>query len=265
MVDSLVSLTLETDAPTSPGAHARAGRARARWRARGTAFIEVVICSGFPSQLLLSTLIASAGVPALVDGTLSARFVLTLSLLDALVVLGLIFALLWWHGESPRTLFLGARPVGSEALLGLLLVGPALGFAAVTSAILRQAAPWLHDVPQNPLEGLIRTPAAAAGFAAVAVVAGGLREELQRAFVLNRFERHLGGALVGLVIFSVAFGAGHLVQGRDVAVVTGLLGASWGALYLWRRSVVSAVVSHAGFNLAEIARHLLTVAGAPTS
>ena len=57
------------------------------------------------------------------------------------------------------------------------------------------------------------------------MVAGGLREEVQRAFILHRFERHLGGAAIGLVVFSVAFGLGHLVQGRDAAVITGLLGA----------------------------------------
>ena len=38
----------------------------------------------------------------------------------------------------------------------------------------------------------------------------------------------------------------------DAALVTGLLGAFWGVLYLVRRSAVAAMVSHAGFNLVEI-------------
>jgi membrane protease YdiL (CAAX protease family) len=54
----------------------------------------------------------------------------------------------------------------------------------------------------------------------------------------------------------VAFGAGHLMQGRDAAIVTGTLGAAWGTLYLLRRSVIAPAVSHAGFNTAEIVRHL---------
>ena len=56
---------------------------------------------------------------------------------------------------------------------------------------------------------------------------------------------------------SVAFGAGHLVQGYDVAIVTGLLGAFWGVVYLRRRSAVAPIVSHAGFNSLEIVRYLV--------
>ncbi len=233
---------------------------RTTWRKRWIALGEVVLCSGFPTQILLGTLLALAGVRPLVEGALSARFVLILSLVDAAVLLGLIFALVLLHGESPRSLFLGQKPVGREAALGVLMIVPMVGLAAASTLIIRQVAPWLRNVPQNPLEDLIETPAAAAAFAGVAVVAGGLREELQRAFVLTRFEQHLGGAGVGLVVFSAAFGVGHLLQGRDVAIVTALLGAAWGLLYLWRRSVVAAVVSHAGFNVAEIVRHVLGVA-----
>ena len=76
---------------------------------------------------------------------------------------------------------------------------------------------------------------------------------MQRAFILRRFEQHLGGAVTGLIVFSVAFGLGHLVQGRDAAIVTGLLGAFWGIVYLRRRSVVAPIVCHAGFNLIEVA------------
>ena len=106
-------------------------------------------------------------------------------------------------------------------------------------------------MPENPLEALIQSPAAAVWFGVVAVVAG-LREEVQRAFILRRFEQHLGGAVIGLVVFSVAFGRGHLRQGWDAVVAIGLLGAFWGIVYLTRRSVVAPIVCHAIFNLTEI-------------
>ena len=60
----------------------------------------------------------------------------------------------------------------------------------------------------------------------VVVVAGGVREEIQRAFLLRRFEVWLGGSTVGIIVTSVAFGAGHVLQGYDAAIVTGLLGRS---------------------------------------
>ena len=92
---------------------------------------------------------------------------------------------------------------------------------------------------------------------AVVVIAGGVREELQRAFVLHRFDRHLGGGAVGLLAFSILFGLGHLEQGRDVALATAALGALWGAIYLRRRSAVAPGIAHAGFNLSEIVRHTI--------
>ena len=60
------------------------------------------------------------------------------------------------------------------------------------------------------------------------MIAGGVREEIQRGFVLRRFEQYLGGGAIGLVVFSVLFGLGHLEQGRDVALATAVLGAFWG-------------------------------------
>jgi membrane protease YdiL (CAAX protease family) len=81
-----------------------------------------------------------------------------------------------------------------------------------------------------------------------------LREELQRAFLLHRFEQHLGGAWVGVIVLSIAFGLGHFVQGWDAAITTGALGAFWAVLYLRRRSSVAPVLSHAGFNSLEILR-----------
>ena len=124
-----------------------------------------------------------------------------------------------------------------------------------TTNLIRTFAPGLHNVPENPLEALATGGAAGAAlFGVVAIVAGGVREELQRAFLLHRFERHLGGATVGVVVLSTAFGLGHALQGWDAAIATGALGAFWAILYLRRRSSVAPMVSHAGFNSIEVLR-----------
>jgi membrane protease YdiL (CAAX protease family) len=99
-----------------------------------------------------------------------------------------------------------------------------------------------------------------AGFVALVLIAGGVREELQRAFLLHRFEQRLGGGSVGIAITSAAFGLGHTVQGWDAAIVTALMGAFWGAVYLSRRSVVSTVTNHALFNVTQIALGYATLA-----
>jgi len=123
---------------------------------------------------------------------------------------------------------------------------------------LRLLAPWLHNVETNPLEQLAGNSASdAALFSLVAIFAGGVKEELQRAFLLRRFE-YLGGARVGVVVVSVAFGLGHAVQGWDAVITTGTLGAFWAVIYLRRRSSVAPIVSHAGFNSLEILRLALS-------
>jgi membrane protease YdiL (CAAX protease family) len=137
---------------------------------------------------------------------------------------------------------------------GLLLIPVVFMMVVILLNAVRAYAPWLHNVEVNPLEQLAGTPGQAAIFGFVAIVAGGVREELQRAFLLKRFEQHLGGATVGIVVLSVAFGAGHIVQGWDAVITTGLLGAFWAVIYVRRRSVVAPVVSHAGFNSLEILR-----------
>jgi membrane protease YdiL (CAAX protease family) len=222
------------------------------------ALIEVLICSDYPTQLALGAAFATFGLrPMGPDGALHLGFVVALSLIDTGLLTALILLFLYAHGERPRDLFLGRRPVGPEVLRGLRLVFVAFAIGMVVLGSIQFLAPSLHNVERNPLQSLIQSPGDAVLFALVVVVAGGIREEIQRAFLLHRFEVWLGGGYVGVVIASAAFGAGHLLQGVDAAITTGLLGAFWGIVYLRRRSVVAPMVSHAGFDLVQVAQLLL--------
>jgi membrane protease YdiL (CAAX protease family) len=219
------------------------------------AIAEVLLCSSVPTQLLVGALLGMAGWLPLDDtGQLSLAFVLVLSLTDTLLLVGLMVALTRAHGEDVAELWLGRRRVLSEALYGAQLIPVVFLVVVVALNVLRVVAPWLHNVPTNPLEQLAGTPGQAVVFGVVAIVAGGVREEMQRAFLLRRFERHLGGAYVGVVLLSLGFGLGHIVQGWDAVITTGLLGAFWALLYLRRRSTVAPLVSHAGFNAVEVLR-----------
>jgi membrane protease YdiL (CAAX protease family) len=224
---------------------------------RMTALLEVILCSGYPTQIALGATFAAFGFRAeSAPGTLNIGFVVALSLIDTVFLVGVIVLFLRAHGESPRDVFLGSAPVWREAQRGLPLTLVALTLAFVVMLGIQQVAPWLHTVEHNPLQDLVQTKRDAMLFAVVVVVAGGVREELQRAFLLRRFERWLGGARVGIVVTSIAFGAGHLLQGADAAIATALLGAFWAVVYIRRRSAVASVVSHAGFNLLQLAQFL---------
>jgi membrane protease YdiL (CAAX protease family) len=224
--------------------------------ARILAAFEVLICSDFPTQIVVSQMLVAFGLRPSPGGALSIEFIVLLSLIDSIALIGLMVLFLRAHGERPRDVFLGRAPVRREIKQGLPLIFIAIAIALVVLLSIQAVAPWLHSVAENPLGTLIRSPRDAWLFALVVIVAGGVREELQRAFLLHRFEGFLGGPIVGVIVTSVAFGAGHVVQGYDAMIATGLLGAFWGVIYLKRRSVVAPMVSHAGFDLLQILQFL---------
>jgi membrane protease YdiL (CAAX protease family) len=225
---------------------------------RVMALVEVLICSDYPTQLALGSTFAAFGFRPVADA-LTIGYVAALSLADSVFLVGLILFFLWARGERPRDVLFGRRPIVSEAWAGVPLAFVAVAITIAVLLTLQTFAPWLHTVSRNPLQDLVQTPRDAALFVVVLIVAGGVREEVQRAFLLRRFEQWLGGPRVGLVVSSLLFGTGHFLQGADAAVTTALLGAFWGAVYLRRRSIAATVVSHAGFNLVQVLQYLSVV------
>jgi len=215
--------------------------------------LEVLLCSGFPTQLIIGGLLIALGARVSPDDPIPFSFVVMLSLLDTLAIVALVVMFLRLRGETAGHVLLGRGPIWPEVRRGLAWLPFVFVIVITLGALVQALAPWLHNVQENPLQKMLTSPWRVATFALVVVVAGGVREEVQRAFILHRFEQDLGGVRLGLVLFSVAFGLGHLTQGRDAAIITGSLGFFWGLLYLSRRSMVAPAVSHAFFNLIEIA------------
>jgi membrane protease YdiL (CAAX protease family) len=243
---SPAELTLTPPAPVLP-----------RW----AALLQVILVCGIPTQLVAATILALVvGMRLFDDGGIAFEFFATVSLLDTAMVAVLIRLFLVWSGENSSEVFLGKRPIKGEILRGLALL-PVV-FLAVTSIVLaiRTLAPWMHNVEKSPLEAFMRTPLDTAIFLFVVVLAGGVREELQRAFILHRFGQRLGGVNLGLLLFSAMFGALHVDQGFDVAVAIGLLGFLWGILYIRRRSAVMSMVNHASFNAAQVVQTVIVKA-----
>jgi membrane protease YdiL (CAAX protease family) len=205
-------------------------------------------------------MLALAGLdPRTPSGQLSPPFAFALLVIDSMVLIALMVWLTRAHGESPRALWIGDRPILGEVGVGIALVPLVFMLVGLLMTGLLRLLPGLHNVADNPIEQLAAGgPQDAALLGMIAILAGGVREELQRAFLLRRFEQHLGGPLVGVVVLSAAFGLGHYPQGWDAVIVTGLLGALWAVVYLRRRSSVAPMVSHAGFNSLEVLRVALT-------
>jgi membrane protease YdiL (CAAX protease family) len=227
---------------------------------RMVAVVEVLLCSSLPTQIVIGQLLTAVGVDPRTDGgQLSPPFAFTLLLIDSVVLTVLMVVLTRAHGESSRQLWLGTRPISRELGVGLALIPLVFLMVGLLMTGLMRLLPGLHNVTENPIEQLAAGgPHQAAMLGFIAVVAGGVREELQRAFLLRRFEQHLGGPVVGVIVLSIAFGLGHYPQGWDAVIATGVLGAIWAIVYLRRRSSVAPIVSHAGFNSVEVLRVALT-------
>jgi uncharacterized protein len=250
--------------PDGPGAPHAGGAVRASisWP---FAAIQVFLVCGLPTQLVVFGALLVHGSPMGADGTtltvdptkISLEFFALLGLFDTALIAILIRIFLAMSGEPSRDVFLGRRPVAGEALRGLALI-PLLwiGVIAVVYAI-SIVFPSLHNVAKNPLAAYMDSPLKAGVFIMVVILAGGVREELQRGFILHRFDQRLGGARVGLAVFSLLFAMFHLEQGFDVAIAVGQLGVVWGVLYIRRRSVVTSMVSHAGFDVVQVLQQLL--------
>jgi len=237
------------------------------------ALLQAFAVSGIPTQVVVFlALWLGFGLEPFENinsATISFEFIATLLLADTALVAIMIRVFLILSGEDSKDVFLGRRNPTREIIGGVLLVP--LVFAAVTGIVLlfRVLAPWMHNVQDNPLAAFMKTPLDAAIFLVVVVLAGGVREELQRAFILHRSQQirfeiplfgrrlHLGGVRQGLVMFSLTFGLLHLDQGYDVAAALALLGFFWGVLYLRRRSVIMSMTNHACFNAVQVAQVLI--------
>jgi membrane protease YdiL (CAAX protease family) len=229
------------------------------------AAVQVFLVCGIPTQIVVSLALLYHGSPMAADGStvtvdpakISLEFFAMSSLFDTALIAILIRVFLAMSGENSGDVLLGRRPVVGEAIRGLVLI-PVLWIAVISVILaITTLLPSLHSVAKNPLAAYMDSPIKAGVFIVVVILAGGVREELQRGFILHRFEQRLGGARVGLVIFSVAFGLFHVQQGFDVAIAVGLLGIVWGVLYIRRRSVVTSMVSHAGFDVVEVLQQVL--------
>jgi membrane protease YdiL (CAAX protease family) len=212
---------------------------------------------GIPTAVVITPALLISGTPMGADGAwlateMSLEFFAMSSLFDTAAIALLIKLFLKLSGETSSEVFLGTRPIARETGLGLALIPVLLIVGLGAAYVLRTWVPFLNNVERNPLEAYMDSPLRAAIFVVVAMLAGGVREELQRAFILHRFEQRLGGIRVGLWVWTLTFSLLHIPQGFAAVIAVGLLALIWGTLYIRRRSVVAAMVSHAGFNALQI-------------
>jgi membrane protease YdiL (CAAX protease family) len=215
---------------------------------KALALFEVLVVSG----LLLRFL---AFLPVALIKGMEARpvtnNVTTLSaflLLESAITFIFLLIILRAHGETVRDLGLSAKHWKKYLLIGLALV-PFLFLVNFTVAFVVHTCLPKYYIERNPLTEGINTPLQLALLIFSALIAGGIKEELQRAFILRRFSRYLGGAGFGLVVWSLAFGAQHYLQGLQGIAVAAILGLVFGAMYLLSNSLIAPICAHSAYDV----------------
>ncbi len=212
------------------------------WLDRLQALFEVLLMSGVFSSFVATIPLAlrDHGSEALLK---SVRTVTSFVLLESVITFALLALILKAHGEKLEDLGLRFDRWRRRFLLGLAIIPGLFLLNGVVGTAFRLLLPKYYS-ERNPLMDVVHSPQDLALFIVSVLIAGGVKEELQRSFILTRFRRHLGGAWLGLVLWSIAFGAGHYVQGVQGMVIAGLFGLVFGAVYLLTANLIAPMVSH---------------------
>jgi membrane protease YdiL (CAAX protease family) len=211
--------------------------------------LEVVLVA-IGGYLVVPLFFALYGVTG-AEITSNSRYLFLLLVSEATITLILVWSLLHLHGEGPRLLGWKYRNVSKEVRIGLLSVPLLFAATFLVGLFFRQFLPE-QVTEENPILSLIQSRSDLLLFLVGSIYVGGFKEEVQRAFVLVRFESHLGGIGLGLILWSVFFAYGHLLQGADNAAGAGVLGLMFGLLYVWRRILVAPMIAHAAYDIATL-------------
>jgi len=220
---------------------------RKSWIDRFQALFEVLLLSGLVSGFLAALFLSLFRLQNLANLMKDAKTVAIYLLLESGITFLLLALVFKVHRETLGSLGLRWKHWRRNLVLGLALVPLLFLISAVVALLFKIYLPQYY-LEENPLTQIIHTPQQLALFILSALVAGGIKEEVQRAFILNRFRTYLGGAAAGLVIWSVAFGAGHYIQGMQGIVIAAIYGFFFGAIYLLSGSILAPIAAHSAYD-----------------
>jgi membrane protease YdiL (CAAX protease family) len=221
------------------------------WIDRLQAIVEIFLLSGLVSTFLVSLALPFFHIrsmePLLQDVRLLSLYLLAESAISLLLLAGLLKL----HRESITSIGFRWEQWKRNLLIGLALVPFLFVINGLIAIFFKLYLPRYY-LEENPLIKNVHTPQQLVLFIFSAIVAGGFKEEMQRAFILNKFKKYLGGAGAGLLIWSLAFGAGHYVQGAQGVVIASLYGFVFGIMYLLSGSLVAPIAAHGAYDTLAI-------------
>ncbi len=190
-------------------------------------------------------------------GELVRRHVLVATVVRAACVLAFIALLLRGRGRSLASLGLGRTGLELDALAVVPLAAGAFAVSIATGLVVNVFATLLRSgfaereaaARSAVLLDLVGgTPVAA--FVLAMIVTAAFEEVVFRGFLLPRLRLVTGSWGIAIAVSSMAFGAGHLYEGRVAILQTTALGVFFSLAFLRRARLLPVVLAHATFNVA---------------
>jgi membrane protease YdiL (CAAX protease family) len=164
------------------------------------------------------------------------------TILSDIPLLFLVLYFLWRNGESFSSIGFTLRKGSTEAAIGAVLFVPLMFGMGLIEKVLRAAG---LSVPHTPPSFLVPSGAGQVALALFLLVVVAVSEEvIFRGYLIRRFTVLSGYPAAALAFSSAVFAIGHGYERSGGMVGVGILGLIFGAVYLWRKSLVAPMVMH---------------------
>jgi len=187
-----------------------------------------------PSMIFSSTIPKSSG--------LSFPVVAGSTILTDTPLLCLVLYFVWRNGEPFRAIGFFFRNPLKEAAIGIALFLPLLIVMGLIERILRASG---LSLPKTAPPYLIPEGSGQVILAIFLLVVVAVSEEvIFRGYLIHRFSRLFESRVTALLLSSALFALGHGYEKSGGVAGVGILGLIFGAVYLWRKSLVAPMVMH---------------------
>lgn len=128
-------------------------------------------------------------------------------------------------------------------------IGIALAWMAIAPLVVRLLGPdhwgsFLNLLPQGKREMAL--------WVAMSLTAGFSEELIFRGYLQQQVMRLTGGTVIAVLAQGVLFGLSHGYQGLKNMVLISVIGLLYGALTLWRKSLLPGMLAHAAMDIASV-------------
>ncbi len=170
-------------------------------------------------------------------------FAAAATIFSDLAFVALILFFLWRNAESVARIGWIRRRVAREVALGVALFIPFAVAAAALEAALRSIglssithAPRALSPGQSPWQTVLA--------AALVFVVAVSEETIFRGYILTRLCESTRSTALALLLSAGVFAIGHAYEGSAGVVTIGTMGAVFGLIFLWRKSIVAPIAMH---------------------